>query len=422
MKGRPAALRSLATIAAALLLAAGPSRAVASDTPVFAVPLIWHVESEDGKVIGSRDPDRPVNPASVVKLATTLRALDTLGTDHRFTTTIGVTSEAGAPESLVVDGGADPDFHFENALLLSHALEETGVTRVSGDLYVGGTFWMGWERGTVGRETDASKRRLDMGRRLREAWSPSSWNAEQRRAWAELAARRNWDASRPPAIAIAGRIRADAAPKWRPLVVHRSEPLVVALRRFNVYSNNDIERLDASVGPASELADFLERRLGKDAAMTHFATSSGLNGNRMTPRLVVRLLHDLRAWLAAHGHAPADVMPILGCGDSTLRGLFPRLRESREADGLVGKTGTLNLQDGGVCALAGYLPVGPGLVFFVAAPGSGHDLRTARATEEDFVRRVLLAHGQVGPLVCPGPLPTSEGLAEVTVATKLASR
>jgi len=409
-------------LVAILLLASIATGAAASDTPTFAVPLIWHVESEDGKVIGSRDPDRPVNPASVVKLAATLRALDTLGADHRFHTTIGATTEAGVPESLVVDGGADPDFHFENAVLLSHALTETGVTRVNGDLYVGETFWMGWERGTVGRETNAVRRRLEMGRRLREAWSPSSWNAEQRRGWAELAARRHWDASHPPSVTIAGRTRTDPAPKWRPLVVHRSEPLVVALRRFNVFSNNDIERLDASVGAASELSAFLERRLGNEAAMTHFATSSGLNGNRMTPRLVVRMLHDLRSWLAAHGRAPADVMPILGCGHSTLRELFPRLRDSRQADGLVGKTGTLNLQDGGVSALAGFLPVGPGLVFFVAAPGAGRALGAARAAEEDFVRRVLLEQGKVGPLVCPSPVPTSEALAEVKVTNKPTAR
>ena len=307
-------------------------------------------------------------------------------------------------------------------MLAGRALEERGVHRVAGDLYVGGTFWMGWERGTVGRETDPVKRCLDMGRRLVEAWSPSAWNADQKKAWSELASRRRWDLSRPPSIAIGGRVRCDKAPAWKPVVEHRSEPLLVALRRFNVFSNNDIERLDASLGAPATMPGFLAKRLGADAGKTSFATSSGLNSNRMSPRLVVRMLRDLRGWLAGHGHQPGDLMPVLGCGESTLRELFPRLRDSGEADGLAGKTGTLNTQDGGVSALAGFLPAGPGLVFFVAAPGAGDRLPKARAAEEDWVRRMLAKSGPVRPLTCPPPVPTSDAQAEIAGPVRVSSR
>jgi len=206
------------------------------------------------------------------------------------------------------------------------------------------------------------------------------------------------------------------------VLVHRSEPLLVALRRFNVFSNNDIERLDASIGAPAELSDFFERRWGREGASTSFATSSGLNRNRMTARQVVRMLRDLRAWLAARGRSPRDLMPVLGCGQSTLPELFPRLRASGEANGMAGKTGTLNLQDGGVSALAGFLPAGPGMLFFVAAPGAGSDLRRARAAEEDWVRRVLLKHGPVEPLNCPDPVPTSDALADLSRPTQVSMR
>lgn len=426
MKGRASRRSRIVLLAACGLACAcsvGPS-AASSDS---AVPLVWHLESDEGKVLDSREPDRAVNPASVVKLATSLRALDTLGIDHRFVTTFGLTGKASPghaeqPGSLVVDGGADPDFHFENAMLVGRSLEERGVHRVAGDLHVGGTFWIGWERGTVGRETDPVKRCLDMGRRLVDAWTPASWNADQKKAWAEIASRRHWDPSRPPSVAIGGRVRCDKAPAWEPVVVHRSEPLLVALRRFNVFSNNDIERLDASVGPPSALPAFLAKRLGPEAAKTSFSTSSGLNANRMSPRLVVSLLRDLRGWLAEHGRKPGDLMPVLGCGESTLRELFPRLRESGEANGLAGKTGTLNTQDGGVSALAGFLPSGPGLVFFLAAPGAGNRLPKARAAEEDWVRRVLAKSGPVGPLSCPPPVPTSDAQAEIGGPVRVSSR
>jgi len=396
----------------------------AAAQPAFAagisLPLVWHVESDEGKVLDSYRSDEAVNPASVVKLATSLRALDTLGTDHRFVTTFGVTGDAGGEtQSFVVDGGADPDFHFENAMLAGRALVEAGIVRVRGDFYIGDSFWIGWERGTAGRETDPIKRRLDMARRLLDGWSPRSWDADQRKSWAEMAARRGWDASNPPSIQVDGRIRTDAPPKWRAVVVHRSQPLLVALRRFNVFSNNDIERLDASVGAAPGLAEFLEKRWGKEGGATSFATSSGLNRNRMTPRQVVRLLRDLRTWLAAHGRTPADLMPVLGCGQSTLPELFPRLKASGQANGMAGKTGTLNLQDGGVSALAGFLPVGPGVMFFVAAPGAGDALWRARGDQEDWIRARLLKLGTVPPLVCPAAVPTSDGFAEIERPTQL---
>jgi D-alanyl-D-alanine carboxypeptidase len=406
--------RFAATLASAALAAACVA---ATASTAGAVSLVWYAETNDGKVLDSKDPDRLVNPASVVKLVTSFRALEKLGIDHRFDTKFSITGEAGRPRDLVVEGGADPDFHFENAMLVAHALASDGLTHFAGDLFVGEKFWLGWERGTAGRETDAAKRRADMGRRLLAAWSPSTWDADHRRSWNELAARRKWDATKPPAISIAGRVRVDAAPASRVILVHRSGPLLVALHRFNVFSNNDIERLDDSVGPAAELADYLQARFGKDAAGASFSTSSGLNRNRMSPRLVVRLLREMRTWLAARGKKPGDLMPVLGCGDSTLPALFPRLRASGEANGMAGKTGTLNLQDGGVSALAGFLPAGQGALFFVAAPGAGADLRNARAAEEDFVRKLLAKLGPVDPLVCPAPVAMPDSHAEITRPT-----
>lgn len=403
-----------ASFAAIFSLAAAP--AAGADE---SVALVWHLETADGRALHSEQPDRLINPASVVKLATSFRALATLGVDHRFVTEFGVTVDDSSKEAqdLVVSGGGDPDFHFENAILAARGLEEAGVSAVAGDLIIGSSFWMGWERGSAGRLPEGAPRRAEMARRLLQAWSPGRWDTSEKEAWREMAMRRGWDPTRPPSIRIGGGVRGDSPPFWRRVVVHRSEPLLVALRRFNVFSNNDIERLDLAVGPASGLRDFLVRRLGKVAEVSSFDSSSGLGRNRMSPRMVVHLLRDLRAFLKEKGHSERDLLPLLGCGNSTLRELFPRLRESHEADGMAGKTGTLNTTDGGVSALAGYLPTATGLVFFVAAPGAGNVLPRARAAEEDWVRKVLSRQGPVTPLSCPGPVPTSDQLAEVQPAS-----
>ena len=89
---------------------------------------------------------------------------------------------------------------------------------------------------------------------------------------------------------------------------------------------------------------------------------------------------------------------------------------------MAGKTGTLGIQDGGVSALAGFLPADPGLLFFVAAPGAGRELPRARAAEEDWIRRVLLTRGSVSKSPCPAPVPTSDARAEATPQTRQTRR
>jgi D-alanyl-D-alanine carboxypeptidase len=386
------------------------------------VPLVWHVETVTGKVLDSREAGRPVNPASVVKLAASLRALVKLGPEHRFATRFAIVEDTAkdgtaARRHLIVQGDGDPDFHFENAVLVARALEQAGAGVISGDLHLAGNVWIGWERGSAGRDPDPLRRREEMGRRLLQAWSPSRWSPPERRAWEELAARRGWDVARPPSVELRGRFAGGGPPEGAALLVeHRSQTLIEILRRFNVFSNNDIERLDATTGPASELAGFLSQRWGQGTGPLQFETTSGLGRNRMTSRDIVRLLHDLRAMLADQGREWGDLLPVLGCGAGTLRELFPRLRQAGDANGLAGKTGTLTTTDAGVSTLAGFMPVGPGIVFFVAAPGAGSRLPAARAAQEDWLRDKVLRHGGRAPLRCPGDVPTSDRNAEVVIA------
>lgn len=386
-----------------------PRAAVASAT----IPLVWYAEDENGRTLAEELPDRPVNPASVVKLVTTLRALEHLGPEHRFRTVFGRTGDASR-SGLVVRGGADPDFHFENALLVAKALADAGVERIDDGIYVDSSFWMGWERGSAGREQNPHRRAIEMGTRLRRAWIPATWTAEEREIWGRVASERGWDREKPPSVQVSGETHTDSFPsRWTPLVEHRSEPLLVALRRFNVFSNNDIERLDVSTGTPSSLSGFLRDRLGEASSPTEFATSSGLGRNRMSPRTAVRVLRELRLLLERHGRGLEDVLPVLGCGRSTLPELFPRLHRSGEADAMAGKTGTLNTTDGGVAALAGYLPVSDGMYFFVAAPGAGAALSRARAAQERWVLDAVARFGPVARRPCASSVPTSDRLAEV---------
>ena len=60
-----------------------------------------------------------------------------------------------------------------------------------------------------------------------------------------------------------GGARFEATPREVATVLfeHRSKPLAETLRRFNAFSNNDIERVGASIGTPSELSVLLADRL-----------------------------------------------------------------------------------------------------------------------------------------------------------------
>ena len=132
--------------------------------------LLFHVESLDGKVLSTRGADRVFNPASVVKVATTLWALERLGPEYRFTTDIGYRGtwdrDRGRIDGqLVVKGGWDPDFHAENAFLVARELNALGVREVSDGLVVSGPFIIGWERGQDDMEARLRDTASDMDER-----------------------------------------------------------------------------------------------------------------------------------------------------------------------------------------------------------------------------------------------------------------
>ncbi|MEX1015202.1 MAG: D-alanyl-D-alanine carboxypeptidase/D-alanyl-D-alanine-endopeptidase [Phycisphaeraceae bacterium] len=81
------------------------------------------VDLDSGAVLAAIDPDEPMIPASNMKLLTTAAALDVLGTEFVFRTTLArFTPEKGAPSrpSLLIQGDGDPAFG-DPVLLGQHA-------------------------------------------------------------------------------------------------------------------------------------------------------------------------------------------------------------------------------------------------------------------------------------------------------------
>ncbi len=389
--------------------------------PVRPVPMVWHVETLDGAEVTSVEGDGVINPASVVKVATTLWALEKLGPEYRFDTVVSTAGELEEKRGLMkgpllVRGSGDPDFHLENAFLLAAHLNQAGIKSVSGPLRVNEKFWIGWEGGSERMLKDPTARTVQMAQRLRAALDPKRWNPGTRRAWRDFAVRYSLPLAHPPTVVVLGGadvLRHDEASE-RVLLTHRSKPLLDALRRFDCFSNNDIERLGASLGSAPELARRLTDGWQLPAEAVRFETISGLGRNRMTPRLVVRLLRELKATTERLGLSVESVLPVAGCDPGTLNHSFAPLTKGVNAMSVVAKTGTLTSTDGGTAVLAGFANTGRGdSIFCVAAPAAAGRLAQARRQQLRWVED-LIARSD-GPRLrrCAGPLGTPEDGAMV---------
>jgi len=393
--------------------------------PVPPPELVWYVETIDGQVVDARSQDLAINPASVVKIATSWWALEKLGPDHRFTTRFAARgsidpSHGVLKGDLVVEGDGDPDFQAENAFLVAEALNRIGVRRVTGMVIVDDTFWMGWENGSQGKNPDPVKRATQMAGRLRQALDVRRWSRATRQAWYEHAAKTGTPRSPLPSVEVMGGARYEPAPTGTETVLfeHRSKPLAETLRRFNAFSNNDIERVAASIGPPSELSVLLADRLVPGTTPVLIQTASGLGENRLSPRQIVAMLRGFRTAAAERGVEIEHLLPVAGCDPGTVNASFPRLSSPPFATSLVAKTGTLTSTDGGITVLAGFLNTAQGeVVFCVAAPRAAGRIRLARRTEESFVVNLLNKRGGATPRTCAPPLDSSSGDAGIFAAS-----
>jgi serine-type D-Ala-D-Ala carboxypeptidase/endopeptidase (penicillin-binding protein 4) len=100
------------------------------------------VDGRDGSVLYSRNARASLIPGSTIKLVTAAAALDALGPDHRFTTSM---ASNGAQDGGVLNGsiwlvgGGDPELTSDDLRRGVHQLQLGGVDRITGDVYADGS-------------------------------------------------------------------------------------------------------------------------------------------------------------------------------------------------------------------------------------------------------------------------------------------
>ncbi|MEX2122662.1 MAG: D-alanyl-D-alanine carboxypeptidase/D-alanyl-D-alanine-endopeptidase [Woeseia sp.] len=107
--------------------------------------LSLYVENlRTGEPVLAWNEDEPRNPASVAKLLTTLVSLDVLGPSYTWKTDVYLAGEIRDDEldgDLLLKGYGDPYLTTERLWTMLHAVRDTGIRRISGDLLLDDSYF-----------------------------------------------------------------------------------------------------------------------------------------------------------------------------------------------------------------------------------------------------------------------------------------
>jgi len=332
------------------------------------------VQGEDGTILVTKQEGRPVHPASVIKVATTLALLERLGLEQRLETRFvsgGPVIDGSLHGDLVVRSYGDPFFVSQTAFLMLRNLHAQGLHEFKGEIRVKGPLIFNWKSDPKG---DRLKRALQVSVLMGE---PS--------------ARLN-------------------APSGKTLVTSRSPSLMTILKILNGYSYNVFHLLSYRIGGPQTVEEVVRKHL--PPAFTSEVTIANAAGagelDRLSPRAAVTILWELRRQLRALGKDLPCVLPVNGLDAGTLE---DRLDKDRYRACIVGKTGTLNL----VSALAGVLRTRKfGAVVF-AVLNNSLPLLQARRRQDEFLRALIdLTDAEPWPYV-----PNESPMVEQSVVASL---
>ena len=293
------------------------------------------VQSWDGRqVYASHNADTQFNPASLVKLTTTLFALRRLGPDHRFETHVYADGTVD-PRTKRLEGslylvGDDPSFTDYGAVVIAQELKARGIEHVRDRILASPKFSFNFNE----KPDDSAK------------YAANVMKLGQKETGAA------------------------EGPAGAELFTVYSNPLREILLYMNAHSVNFVaDRIGEKLGGPAATARFLVDELKLPADQVYLETNSGLYTNRMTPRGIVTVVRALAEEAGRHGMKLEDLLAVADCDHGTLR---RRMQGTGYECAVVGKTGTLTTTDGGMSNLAGvvYTRDAGGVLFAILAQGN----------------------------------------------------
>lgn len=320
------------------------------------------IESLDSSTVyADLNSDVGFNPASVIKVATSMASLYKFGPNYRFRTGFyadGIVNKKTRTlnGNLVLVSTGDPTLTTLDVSRLARDLIRAGVTRVTGSLVMTGPFSYA-----------------------------NLWTTER-------ATRGVNSLLRKVGVRVIGGTK-QGIPSGTELANHESESLRDILFFQNAHSSNPTaERLGEAIGGPKAVERFLIEQVGISKSDVQITHTSGLDFNRITPRGTVQIFRELVYWLNLNNMQPQDILPVAGMDVGTLKRRFTSL-EYR--GGIIGKTGTLPGTDGGVSTLAGIVYTrdkGPVLFAIFNTKGS---VTTYRRLQDDFLKKFITECGGI---------------------------
>lgn len=319
------------------------------------------IETLDGKqTLAAHNPDETFNPASLIKLSTTLAVLHKFGADYRFETRVyadGIVDNTGTLNGNLYLDGHDPSFGDAAASLISRELRARGIKRVKEKILVTDGFSFNYSESPEDSATYVA-RVLQL---------------------------------KPAGTGVADRPAGDVQ------FVFKSYPLREILLYMNAHSSNFVaEHLGNLIGGPAGLEAFLKDELKLPPDQVTIERTSGRQHNRLTPRGMLIVLRSLYEETTRQGMKLEDIMPV-ACGDvGTLR---RRLAGTPLEGAVVGKTGTLTTEvDGGMASLAGIVYTNDAGAILFAILDQGNHIGEHRQMEDDLLSEVVTKHD--APRVC----------------------
>lgn len=321
-------------------------------------------------LLASNNGTVPLPAASLTKVATSLAALKTWQPLHHFQTLIGATGPIAngvLQGDLVITGGGDPLFVWEEAIALGNSLNSLGIHRVTGNLVISGNFAMNYKSNPI-----------VAGELLKQALDSATWKAGAKAQYSTLP-----PGTPRPRVVISGVVQVPLIPNPKQILLlrHNSLPLSEILKEMNIYSNNEMaQMLGNSLGGALAVGHLAAKTAGVSQSEIVLMNTSGLGvENRISPRAVCAMFMAIQRELLPHQMNVADVFPIAGWDH---RGTL----ETRQIPtGAVVKTGTLN----DVSALAGVMPTRDrGMVWF-AILNRGSAIERLRTSQDNLLQRLV---------------------------------
>jgi serine-type D-Ala-D-Ala carboxypeptidase/endopeptidase (penicillin-binding protein 4) len=343
----------------------------------------------DGQQLIDRNGTIPVSAASLTKTATSLAAITKWGLDKQFDTIVsanGKINQGTLEGDLIVQGGGDPLFVWEDAIVLAQSLNQLGINRVTGNLLVVDKFHMNYQ-------ADPQK----AGELLKQALTgidlpPALLNTEFKDVnFVKLPKAPSLGNLKLSQVAILGKaiVATESPTGITPLIRRQSLPLIDIVRQMNIYSNNEIAQILAdSVGGAEQVMKIVSTTAKFPPAEIQLINGSGLGvENRLSPRAVCQIFRTLHQTLQPANLNLADIFPVAGAE------YVGTLKDRHLPVGTTMKTGTLNE----VSALGGVLPTRDrGLVWFVII-NKGSQIAKLRQQQDLLLQSLVTQWGKVTP-------------------------